>query len=108
MRQLVRYDREFWAQLVEQYDKSGQSQKEFAATRGVKLGTFQRWLYLLRREQAKVERGPQAKFIEIKAERRAGQPVRMRVGQAVIEFDRLPDTGWVAELICSYERRVGC
>jgi hypothetical protein len=110
MRQLARHGRDYWTRLVDQFNKSGngQSQKVFAAANGVKLGTFQRWLYLLRRERTKTERGSQAKFIEIKAERRSGQPVRMRVGQAVIDFDRLPDTDWVAELIYSYEQRLEC
>jgi hypothetical protein len=53
MRKFVRRGREFWARLVEEFEREGgtESHAAFAKGHGVGLGSFQRWLYRLRAEQ---------------------------------------------------------
>jgi len=43
--------RQFWTGLVERFEGSGRSRKEFVAEAGVGLAIFQYWLYKLRRKR---------------------------------------------------------
>ncbi|RKG60240.1 IS66 family insertion sequence hypothetical protein [Corallococcus sp. CA054B] len=38
-----------WARIAEAFEASGQTQREFASARGVKLSTLQSWVYRSRR-----------------------------------------------------------
>ncbi|NOK09486.1 IS66 family insertion sequence element accessory protein TnpB [Corallococcus exercitus] len=38
-----------WARVAEAFEASGQTQREFALARGVRLSTLQSWVYRLRR-----------------------------------------------------------
>jgi transposase-like protein len=46
---MLRRSRGFWIRLVAEYGRSGLTHAEFAARRGVKLGTLRTWIYRLRR-----------------------------------------------------------
>jgi hypothetical protein len=43
--------RQFWTGLVERFEGSGKSRRQFAGEAGVGLAIFQYWLYKLRRER---------------------------------------------------------
>jgi len=50
-----RRGRDFWTKIVDEYEaRSGETHEEFAARRGVERATFERWLYLLRRERSEL------------------------------------------------------
>jgi hypothetical protein len=44
----MRRSREQWAQIVEQFGRSGQSQSAFCAQQRLNVGSFRSWLYRLR------------------------------------------------------------
>ena len=50
---VVRRGREFWAKLVNQFERGGAAElhQAFADRHGVECDTFRRWLYLLRAER---------------------------------------------------------
>lgn len=47
----MRRAREIWVNLVRQFERSGQSQEEFATKREIPLKTLRSWIYKLRREE---------------------------------------------------------
>jgi hypothetical protein len=49
---MARRTREIWQNLVRQYERSGKRQEEFAAERGIPIGTLRSWIYRLKRESA--------------------------------------------------------
>ena len=49
---MQRRTREVWSNLVRQYEQSGATQEEFAAHRGIPVGTLRSWIYRLKRERA--------------------------------------------------------
>jgi transposase-like protein len=107
-----RRDREYWQSLVQRYEESGESRADFVRNHGVKLGTFQSWLYKIRHERAQLTTRrpcvtPQG-FVEVVAQRYPEQGMRMRVGTAMLEFNRLPDTRWLSELIYDQRGRAIC
>ena len=55
----MRRSREQWAQIVEQFERSGQSHDAFCAQQRLNVGSFRGWLYRLRSgaAQGKVARG---------------------------------------------------
>ena len=44
-------ERREWVRLVDQFERSNLDQRSFAKRHKIKLGTFQSWLYRLRREK---------------------------------------------------------
>jgi hypothetical protein len=50
---VVRRGREFWAKLVDEFERGGAAElhQAFADRHGVECDTFRRWLYLLRAER---------------------------------------------------------
>jgi hypothetical protein len=55
----MRRSREQWVEIVEQFERSGQSHDAFCAEHRLKVGAFRGWLYRLRSTspQGKVARG---------------------------------------------------
>lgn len=45
----TRQGREFWERVIAEFGASESTHREFAASRGLKLTTFQTWLYRIRR-----------------------------------------------------------
>lgn len=52
---MPRRTREIWKNLIEQQERSGLSQEEYAAKRGIPVGTLRSWIYRLKREQREQE-----------------------------------------------------
>ena len=64
MAKRIRHARDFWTELVEEYEGSGRREKhqDFADRHGVGCGCFRRWLYRLRDERrGKAVRAPDRK-----------------------------------------------
>jgi hypothetical protein len=53
MPKFVRRGREFWAKLIGEFQRAGGAEPhaEFAGRHGIRVGSFQRWLYRLRAEE---------------------------------------------------------
>ena len=45
---MTRRGQAFWKKTVNEFDSSGLEQREFCEQQGLRLGTFQKWLYKLR------------------------------------------------------------
>lgn len=45
----TRQGRAFWEKVIAEFETSGSTHREFAASRGLKLTTFQTWLYQIRK-----------------------------------------------------------
>lgn len=57
--------RQFWKKLIAEYERSsGITQVEFAKANGVKLSTFQRWLYKTRKESVG-DLSKEIRFVEL-------------------------------------------
>jgi hypothetical protein len=52
---MARRTREIWKNLIEQYERSGLGQEEYAAKRGIPVGTLRSWIYRLKRERLEQE-----------------------------------------------------
>lgn len=89
-----RRGREFWSEMVTEFERVGGSQTAFARERGLATTSFQRWLRRLRAEARPM------RFVELAA---AVEPppstlVRVRLGDVILEFDALPPVEYVAAL----------
>ena len=74
--------------LLEQYDRSGQSQQDFAREHGIKYNTLVSWLYMRRkREGQKGESGQRMRFEELSLEgpgRGSGAELTIRLPNGVM------------------------
>lgn len=91
---MVRKTHKEWKTLVSEYETSGVSQAVFATKHGLNVGTFQSWLYRIRKETAAVS---EPTFIEIT--NHGGVTVRFR-GLEIV-FDAPPSIAWLSELASS-------
>src|SRR5438552_14935721 len=48
---MPRRTREIWRNLIGQLERSGKTQEQFAAERGIPLTTLRAWIYRIRRQQ---------------------------------------------------------
>ncbi len=48
---MARRTREIWQNLIGQFERSGKSKEQFAAERGIPVGTLKNWIYRLKREE---------------------------------------------------------
>ncbi len=92
----ARHGRAYWAGVVTEFERSGQSHERFCARRKLNVGTFRAWLYRLRAEG--VTEVP--RFVELSGD----APVTstgcvLRIGSATIEFDSAPEPAYLAALI---------
>ncbi len=95
---LVRRNREYWTDIVAEFEKGSLKQQEFCEQRGLEVGTFRYWLYQLR-GQAKRQSSAQSRFV-------TGQPTlagltgacQLRVGSVTLSLMELPSASFVAEL----------
>jgi len=52
---MARRTRDIWRNLIGQLERSGKSREEFAAERGIPVGTLRAWIYRIKRESADEE-----------------------------------------------------
>ena len=101
-----------WEAIISAYEKSSDTQKEFARKRQIKISTLRYWLYKLRMERRE-EAGTQVDFVEITPHqtftattphRPLAQGCSISVGSAVVELQELPDPRWLAALFFAMEK----
>lgn len=98
-----RRSREFWEQLVDEFEQGEESTPTFARSRQVHVATFRSWLYRIRRERAEPA-GPDAAFVEVvPLGEHSGPPrshgVRLDLpGGCAVHLDELPPPAYLAEL----------
>lgn len=89
--------REDWAEIAEAWEKSGETQRSFAARRGISLGALQSWVYRRRRQ-----RGRRAQLVEVRVAPPLAStvPVELRLPNGV-SLRLAPDTEpvWAAALV---------
>ena len=91
-----RTGRAYWAGVIAEFERSGQSHDRFCEKRKLNVGTFRSWLYRLRAE-ASVEA---PRFVEVTAApATASTRCIVRVGGAEIEFAPPPSAEYLAELV---------
>ena len=77
-----------WLKLIEQYETSGESQKEFCADRELSFSTFQYWLYR-RSKKVRAVSGSAPEFLPVEVVRSPapeGAAMKARPGDAAIEI----------------------
>lgn len=95
--------REEGQKLVAEFTASGLSQAKFVEKKGMKLASLQYWLRKLRND----EREAELRFVEVVAKEKGA--VRMELpGGAVVHFDVLPSTEYLANLALELSKRAGC
>ena len=100
----MRRSREQWVQVVEQFERSGQSHEAYCAQHRVNIGSFRSWLYRLRRgsERGKVARSA-TRLLPVRV-RPAGAAddetvIELVVGDAILRVRGGFGPAYVAELV---------
>jgi len=47
----MRYARDIWLQIIQQFETSGLTQEQYAEKRGIPVGTLRSWIYKVRRQR---------------------------------------------------------
>ena len=80
---------EEWPKLIEQYETSGQTQKEFCADRDLPFNTFQYWLYR-RSKKVRSVSGSTPEFLPVEVVRSAapeGAATKTRATEPAVEIE---------------------
>ncbi|NTX64921.1 IS66 family insertion sequence element accessory protein TnpB [Myxococcus sp. CA051A] len=96
-----------WVRVVEEFEASGLTQREFAGRRGLRLSTVQSWVYR-RRRQERTEAEPPVRLIPVQVSRAPGLEVVMLevigAAGARVRFAPGTDVDYVARLVAALER----
>lgn len=100
----MRRSREQWVEIVEQFERSGQSHEAFCAQHRLNVGSFRTWLYGLRRgsAQCKVARSATRLLPVRVAPSNAAEPetiIELAVGEAMMRVRGDFGPSYVAELV---------
>ncbi|HEX2548594.1 MAG TPA: hypothetical protein VHM20_02110 [Gammaproteobacteria bacterium] len=71
------YDKKYWCELIESWEKSNESQKDFCSRMNIRLGTFAHWRGVFTKERRK-----ENKFIELQVK---PSPAEERINHFKIE-----------------------
>ena len=94
---LVRRSREYWTEVVAEFEQSSLKQGKFCEQRGLEAGTFRHWLYRIRHE-GKAQTG-QGRFVTMRPNiSPVAGACQLRVGLVVLSLMELPPARYVAEL----------
>lgn len=97
-----------WTRVIEQFETSSESHKDFCARRGLNLGTFRLWLYRLRKESraGKVARSATRMVpVHVRASGASGEVVEVVIAGAMLRVPVGTDTSYVAELATALASR---
>ena len=95
---LVRRNREYWTDVVAEFEKGSLKQQEFCEQRGLEVGTFRYWLYQLRGE-AKRQSSAQSRFVTMRPTMGAlSGACQLRVGSVTLSLMELPSAKFIAEV----------
>jgi hypothetical protein len=101
----MRKRRAEWLELVEQWSDSGESQVGFAERHSLKLATFRYWVVKWRENNGAGKPVESGRFVDVRPSGSGVQQawpsggVVVRVGDVVVECDRLPSVEWLRELV---------
>jgi hypothetical protein len=104
----VRLGREHWSGIVEEYEESGLTQREFCERRGIRFTTFRNWLYRLRdqrdrrRAAAKSMAGQFVRLVPTAP--KPGVLCKVHYGRAEVLFSDLPPTEYLSGLLRLMDR----
>jgi hypothetical protein len=106
----VRWSREQWVQVVESFERSGQSHERFCVDRGLNVGSFRGWLYRLRREGARSTVARSAtRLLPVRiappASPEDGTALEITVGDVAVRVRGAIGPRYVAELIAELRGR---
>ena len=91
-----RKTREVWVRAVAKFERSQLTHEAFCTQERLNVGTFRALLYRLRSEEMPGRPG----FVELEARAPAGGGgCVVRVGNVEVEFARLPDVEYLAQLV---------
>lgn len=85
--------------LLERFERSNLTQREFAERHDLNLGTFRRWLYAARRDADAAE--PQVRFVEVTTP--TAVPVMLQLGAVRLELSNLPPVDYIVALARAVE-----
>ncbi len=122
MKKTKRRSRAFWTRLVAEYEQNPGSKKEFAVRHGVNAGTFEWWLYRLRREKRDTPaETPDVRLVEVslpaaRVDTRPEATPFASIGQVEaalpsgvsLRFDTHVSPYYVGELIATIESGIRC
>ena len=103
----VRRGRDHWAGVVNEFEGSGLTQREFCEKRGLKFTVFRNWLYRLR-SKGEVRTGRKRRgggFVQIVAA--APKPnvmCKLQLGRTELFFSELPPTEYLGALLRLMDR----
>ena len=96
-----------WLRVAEEFEASGQTQREFAGRRGLRLSTLQSWVYR-RRRQVGAEAEPPVRLVPVQV---GSVPVSDEVALKVVlprgvrvQVTSGTDVDYVARLVAALER----
>jgi hypothetical protein len=101
-----RFGRDHWVRVVAEFEASGEPQKDFAGRHGMRLGTFQSWLYQLRRERRDRRDAPKraaregVRMLPVVVAQGRDERIEVSVaGGAVVRFSSGVDPKYIAALV---------
>ena len=102
-----RLGRDYWAKVIGAFDQSGQNQREYCESHGIRHTAFRNWLYRLRHEggdQSRHRRG-KGQFLQVvPTTPKPGLFCKIRVGAAEVFFSELPSASYLGELLRTMDR----
>ena len=102
---LKRVEKPEWVRVAEEYEASGQTQREFAERRGMPLGRLQSWVYRRRRQASRAEAEPMRLLpvqVVREAQESAGGSIEVATASGVrVRFAPGTDVGYVARLVAA-------
>ncbi|RKH35832.1 IS66 family insertion sequence hypothetical protein [Corallococcus praedator] len=95
-----------WAHVAEAFEARGQTQREFALARGVRLSTLQSWVYRSRRAEATRAEPVRLLPVQVAAAPSAAESVLevVTASGARVRFAVGTDVGYVARLVAALGR----
>jgi len=95
-----------WAELMDAYEASGQTQLEFTKENNVSVATFGYWRHKLRRQKpSATTKGPAVTFLELRATQAAGPAaLTLCIGATSVTFSNLPEPQYLAAVLAGLAR----
>lgn len=93
----VRRSREYWTEVVAEFEKGSFKQQQFCEQRGLEVGSFRHWLYRIRND-AKGQSTGQGHFVTVRPTMALSGACQVRVGAVTLSLMELPPVKYVAEL----------
>ena len=99
--------RDYWAEVVERFEGSGVTQRDYCESNGLPYNVFRNWLYQIRgKAYAQPKRkNATGRFIQVVPS--AAKPIvlcKLRVGSAELIFSELPPAGYLGDLLRLMDR----